>query len=173
MNMLEFKSMVDAWWEKNENRLLEIIDNPQNPFCYENNVRGYSTIEMFKNYMYSSPKEMTFSDCLKKFVSKSPLTNEQIAEKARVSVSDLSGYLYKNKSITQYKKDDIFRIGLILRLSLNDISYLLSLTNTPINRNNKSDRAYIFFFEHEIYEPEEIDAITRGSGMGNIFADRF
>lgn len=172
MNMLEFKSIVDAWWEKNETRLLEIIDNPQNPFRYED-IRSFVTSQAFGNYMHSSSKEMTFSDCLRKFVSKSPLTNEQIAEKARVSVSDLSAYLYKNRNLTQYKKDAIFRIGLILRLSLNDISYLLSLTNTPINRNNESDRTYIFFFEHEIYEPDEIDAITRENGRGNIFADRF
>lgn len=171
MNTLEFKSIVDAWWQENENWLLIMINNPKNPF--EKFRIGISTVEMFRNYIHDTSEEMTFGDCLKKFVSKSPLTNEQIAEKARVSVSDLSAYLYKKRNITQYKKDAIFRIGLILKLSINDIIYLLSLTNNPVNKNSSDDRSYLFFFEHQIYEPDEIDAITSQSEIGKIFGDRF
>lgn len=167
-----FDIKLENWWDEHCDRIMQIVAKPKNPFPPETRI-GLSVFEDFKNYLNDRDKSETFNSCLKKFVSQSPLSTTKLAEKARINYDDLHNYLYTGNCVSQYKKDVIFRLAIVLKLSFNDTVYLLSLSGVAFAPNDILDRAITYFLTHEIYDLDTIDNFTQRNNMGTIFRDRY
>ncbi|MDY4544812.1 MAG: hypothetical protein SPE00_05825 [Bacilli bacterium] len=167
-----FDIKLENWWDEHCDRIMQIVVTPKNPFPQGITI-GLSVSEDLKNYLNNTDKSLTFNSYLKKFISESPLSVKELAEKAHVNYEDLRNYLYKKKRVTPYKKDVIFRIAIVLKLSFNDTAYLLSLAEVAFKPNDTFDRAITYFLTHEIYDLDAIDNLAEQINIGTIFRDQY
>ena len=148
----------DFWFRNTYVDILEsLCDNSVG--CFMGHALSMNMQTMLDNEVHYAKREESFGVYLQKLVDKHNMSDPQVYKQANISRQQFSEIKKGFKNGRRYypNKIDIFRIAIVLKLSLKELNKLLERANCSLLRNDICDAIITFFIDKEIYDFCDID----------------
>lgn len=109
--------------------------------------------------VYYAKRQDTFGVYLQKLIDKRNLSDPQVYKQANISRQQFSEIKNGLKNGKKYypNKIDIFRIAIVLEVTLEELNELLKRADCNLVRSDITDAIITFFIQNQIYDFSEID----------------